>query len=99
VLQAIGTALMLGGSFITQGNAGKSGKASALLPAGRPIPTIPSQEELAPPEPKSTKAIPAKLERCPCLKRISTSLRSDVFGPRLGRGERFRWRRPTTKAG
>jgi drug/metabolite transporter (DMT)-like permease len=52
VLQAIGTALMLGGSFITQGNAGKSGKASALLPAGRPIPTIPSQEELAPPEPK-----------------------------------------------
>jgi hypothetical protein len=43
---------MLGGSFITQGNAGKSGKASALLPAGRPIPAIPSQEELAPPEPK-----------------------------------------------
>jgi hypothetical protein len=52
VLQAIGTALMLGGSFITQGNAGKSGKASALLPAGRPIPTIPSQEELTTPEPK-----------------------------------------------
>jgi drug/metabolite transporter (DMT)-like permease len=55
VLQAIGTALMLGGSFITQGNAGKSGKASALLPAGRPIPTVPSQEELTPePKPKST---------------------------------------------
>src|SRR3954464_2211590 len=50
VLQAIGMALMLGGSFITQGNAGKSGKASALLPAGRPIPTVPSQEELATPE-------------------------------------------------
>jgi drug/metabolite transporter (DMT)-like permease len=52
VLQAIGTALMLGGSFITQGNAGKSGKASAPLPAGRPIPTVPSQEELMTPEPK-----------------------------------------------
>ena len=35
VLQAIGTALMLGGSFITQANAGKSRKASALLPAER----------------------------------------------------------------
>jgi drug/metabolite transporter (DMT)-like permease len=52
VLQAIGTALMLGGSFITQGNAGKAGEASALLPAGRPIPTVASQEELATPEPK-----------------------------------------------
>jgi drug/metabolite transporter (DMT)-like permease len=52
VLQAIGTALMLGGSFVTQGNAGKAGKASALLPAGRPIPTVASQEELATPEPK-----------------------------------------------
>lgn len=56
VLQGIGTALMLGGSFITQGNAGKSGKASALLRAGRPLPTVPSQEELTTPErkPKST---------------------------------------------
>ena len=51
VLQAIGTALMLGGSFITQANAGKSRKASALLPAERPIPAGPSQV-LATPEPK-----------------------------------------------
>jgi drug/metabolite transporter (DMT)-like permease len=52
VLQAIGTALMLGGSFITQSNAGKSKKASVLLPATGPLPTAPSQEEFAPPEPK-----------------------------------------------
>ncbi len=53
VLRAIGSALMLGGSFITQGNAGKSKKkASALLPAATPIPTVPSLEELAAPEPK-----------------------------------------------
>ena len=51
VLQAIGTALMLGGSFITQANAGKSRKASALLPAERPIPAVSSQV-LATPEPK-----------------------------------------------
>ena len=44
VLQAIGSALMLGGSFITQGNAGK-GKRKAS--ATTPIPTVPSQEELA----------------------------------------------------
>jgi uncharacterized membrane protein len=48
VLQAIGSALMLGGSFITQGNAGKGKrKASAALTAATPIPTVPSQEELA----------------------------------------------------
>ena len=48
VLQAIGSALMLGGSFITQGNAGKGKrKASAPLAAATPIPTVPSQEELA----------------------------------------------------
>jgi drug/metabolite transporter (DMT)-like permease len=48
VLQAIGSALMLGGSFITQGNAGKGKrKASALLSAATPIPTVPSQKELA----------------------------------------------------
>jgi len=49
VLQAIGSALMLGGSFITQGNAGKGKrKASAPLTAATtPIPTVPSQEELA----------------------------------------------------
>ena len=45
VLQAIGSALMLGGSFITQGNAGKEKKkALAPLPAATPIPTVPSQE-------------------------------------------------------
>src|SRR5207302_10221578 len=37
VLQAIGSALMLGGSFISQGNAGKGTKASAPLPAAMPI--------------------------------------------------------------
>jgi drug/metabolite transporter (DMT)-like permease len=48
VLQAIGSALMLGGSFITQGNAGKGKrKASAPLTAATPIPTVASQEELA----------------------------------------------------
>ena len=53
VLQAIGSALMLGGSFITQGNAGKGKrKASAPLNAATPIPTVPSKEELAAPVPK-----------------------------------------------
>ena len=52
VLQAIGSALMLGGSFVTQGNAGKGKKASAPLPAATPIATVPSQEELAVSEPK-----------------------------------------------
>jgi len=53
VLQAIGSALMLGGSFITQGNAGKGRrKASAPLIAATPIATIPSLEELAAPVPK-----------------------------------------------
>src|SRR5438128_2674808 len=57
VLQAIGSALMPGGSFITQGitqgNAGKGKrKASAPLTAATPIPTLPSQEELAAPAPK-----------------------------------------------
>jgi drug/metabolite transporter (DMT)-like permease len=48
VLQAIGSALMLGGSFITQGNAGKGKKkASAALLAATPIPTVSSQKELA----------------------------------------------------
>jgi drug/metabolite transporter (DMT)-like permease len=55
VLQAIGSALMLGGSFITQGSAGK-GKASASLPAETPMATEPSQEKLAVlgPKPKPT---------------------------------------------
>jgi drug/metabolite transporter (DMT)-like permease len=55
VLQAIGAALMLGGSFITQGNAGKRKKtASAPLVAGAasPLPTVPTREELAAPKPK-----------------------------------------------
>jgi len=50
VLQAIGSALMLGGSFITQGNAGKGKrKASAPPAAATGIPTVPSQEEPAGP--------------------------------------------------
>ena len=48
VLQAIGSALMLGGSFITQGNAGK-GKRKV---SAAPIPTAPSQEEPTAPLPK-----------------------------------------------
>jgi drug/metabolite transporter (DMT)-like permease len=52
VLQAFGSALMLGGSFITQGNAGKRKKASGPLAAPTPIPTVPAQEELAAPKPK-----------------------------------------------
>src|SRR3954468_13281165 len=43
VLQATGSALMLGGSFITQGNAGKRKRqASAPLTVATPIPTVPS---------------------------------------------------------
>jgi drug/metabolite transporter (DMT)-like permease len=53
VLQAIGSALMLGGSFVTQGNAGRRKKrASALLPAAMPIPAVRCQEELTAPQPK-----------------------------------------------
>jgi drug/metabolite transporter (DMT)-like permease len=50
VLQAIGSALMLGGSFITQGNAGK-GKRGASAPQTRAtaIPTVSSQAEPAAP--------------------------------------------------
>jgi hypothetical protein len=40
---------MLGGSFITQGNAPRGKKASEPLPPPTPIPTVPSQEA---PEPK-----------------------------------------------
>jgi drug/metabolite transporter (DMT)-like permease len=46
VLQAIGSALMLSGSFITQGNAGKRKKVVA------PVPSIPSREPLMAPIPK-----------------------------------------------
>src|SRR5438477_2412569 len=48
VLQAIGSALMLGGSFITQANAGK-GKRKA--PAATPSPIAPSPEALTAPKP------------------------------------------------
>jgi drug/metabolite transporter (DMT)-like permease len=53
LLQAIGSTLMLGGSFIAQGNAGK-GKRKALAPqsAATPILTVRSLEELAAPVPK-----------------------------------------------
>src|SRR5215470_6994594 len=44
-LQAIGSALMLGGSFIAQGNARENKKASA--PAPTSITTVTSQEQLA----------------------------------------------------
>ena len=50
VLQAIGSALMLGGSFITQGNAGKANrKASAPVASATPVPP---QKEMAAPVPK-----------------------------------------------
>jgi drug/metabolite transporter (DMT)-like permease len=53
VLQGIGSGVMLGGSFITQSNAGRSKrKASTPLPAPTPIPTMPAQKEIAPSEPK-----------------------------------------------
>jgi drug/metabolite transporter (DMT)-like permease len=51
VLQAFGSALMLGGSFITQRNAGRRKKAAAAPPAA--VPVVPSQEELAAPAPQS----------------------------------------------
>jgi drug/metabolite transporter (DMT)-like permease len=52
VLQAIGSTLMLGGSFIAQGDAGKrKRKASAPLTAATPILTVPSQEAPAAPKP------------------------------------------------
>jgi drug/metabolite transporter (DMT)-like permease len=53
VLQAIGSVLMLGGSFITQGNTGKARRqAAARLIAATPIPMAPSREKLAAPVPK-----------------------------------------------
>jgi drug/metabolite transporter (DMT)-like permease len=55
VLQAIGSALMLGGSFITQGNAGKEKKKALERPAAAtPIPPPSSREKVAGPEPKPT---------------------------------------------
>ena len=52
VLQAIGTALMLGGSFITQSNAGRRERKTSASVAATPIPTVPSHEELAAAVPK-----------------------------------------------
>src|SRR5437762_1868504 len=46
-LQAIGSVLMLGGSFITQGNAGTTTRASAPLR----MPILPSRQGLTTPEP------------------------------------------------
>jgi drug/metabolite transporter (DMT)-like permease len=56
VLQAIGSALMLGGSFITQGNAGKGKKNLSPLPTPIFIPTVALQVGLAAgaPKPKRT---------------------------------------------
>jgi drug/metabolite transporter (DMT)-like permease len=50
VLQAIGSAFMLGGSFIAQGNVGESKKALAPVPTS--ITTVTSQEQLAAPQAK-----------------------------------------------
>jgi len=48
VLQGIGSVLMLGGSFITQSNVGRSRKkASIALPAAPPGSSVPSQSEIA----------------------------------------------------
>jgi drug/metabolite transporter (DMT)-like permease len=52
MLQAIGSALMLGGSFITQGVAGRGKKPAAPLLAASRIPSAPPQEELAFPRSK-----------------------------------------------
>jgi drug/metabolite transporter (DMT)-like permease len=56
VLQAVGSALMLGGSFITQSHAGKRQKPPAAPAAGSPLLTVPSPDELAASErqPKAT---------------------------------------------
>jgi drug/metabolite transporter (DMT)-like permease len=52
VLQFFGSVLMLGGSFITQSNAGKRKKAAAPLAASMPIPAVPPQKLPVAPEPK-----------------------------------------------
>ena len=52
-LQAIGSTLMLGGSFITQSNSGnRRGRGPASLPTARSGPISPSQGEPTPPKPK-----------------------------------------------
>jgi drug/metabolite transporter (DMT)-like permease len=49
VLQGFGSVLMLGGSFITQHNAGRRNKAAGPLAASMPIPAMPSREVPAAP--------------------------------------------------
>jgi drug/metabolite transporter (DMT)-like permease len=56
VLQAFGSVLMLGGSFITQSNAGKRKRASRPLLASTPVLAMPSQKVPAAPEPKPGQA-------------------------------------------
>jgi drug/metabolite transporter (DMT)-like permease len=52
VLQVIGSVLMLGGSFVTQSNAGKARKTAVTgSPAAAPIPGMPARKVLAAPEP------------------------------------------------
>jgi drug/metabolite transporter (DMT)-like permease len=63
VLQAIGSALMLGGSFTTQGYAGRGKKKAAA-----PIPTLPSQKEQAAAETK-----PNRLSSRACSRAISSA--------------------------
>jgi drug/metabolite transporter (DMT)-like permease len=52
VLQTIGSGLMLGGSFITQGNIDKGKRRASAPLSATPIATVPSPEELASVEPK-----------------------------------------------
>jgi drug/metabolite transporter (DMT)-like permease len=52
VLQLFASVLMLGGSFVTQSNAGRRRKASGPLPASTPIPAAPSRRAPVVPEPK-----------------------------------------------
>jgi drug/metabolite transporter (DMT)-like permease len=78
-LQAIGSALMLGGSFITQGNAGQGKrKASAPLTAAMPIPTIPSQVTAAMPIP----TVPSQEE-------LAAPVPKPIFQPRVFPGTIF----------
>jgi drug/metabolite transporter (DMT)-like permease len=53
VLQGFGSVLMLGGSFITQSNAGKRKQAPGPRPASTPLPAVPSRTAPAAPEPRS----------------------------------------------
>jgi drug/metabolite transporter (DMT)-like permease len=63
MLQAIGSALMLGGSFATQRNVSKKpgAMASASLPAATSVATVPSQEQLVSEAPKKPVFVPRLL--------------------------------------